>query len=124
MRPRFERDADGVERPLRPRQAPARRLPMGHVAKREMGMALPREPWLPAPYDDVDILAFQACKSGRASPQQQVRMLEWLIFAAGTYVTTHVPGAADDTAFANGRRHLGLAIINLLNAKPTGDTNG
>lgn len=74
-------------------------------------------PWLPAQYDLADAGAIQALARGDAPPDAQKRALRWIIEnAAGTYEQSYRPGQEGerDTAFAEGRRHVGLNIVKLL----------
>jgi hypothetical protein len=75
-----------------------------------------REPWHPAPYDELaDVSAMQALARGEANDQQQRRALKWIIeSAAMTYDQSFTPGQADVTAFIEGRRSVGNQIVKLL----------
>lgn len=88
------------------------------MAKKPINQALEENaPWLPATYDLADVGALQALGRGDASPDAQQRALRWIIEkAAGTYEPSYRPGedGERDTAFAEGRRHVGLQIVKLL----------
>lgn len=74
-------------------------------------------PWLPAPYQPVDTAALHALEAGNASPGQQQRALAWIInVLCGTYDLSYRPGEGGDreTAFAEGKRHVGLQIVKQL----------
>lgn len=73
-------------------------------------------PWKPPLYEPGDASALQALASGTAEPYQQKRALEWIVAAAGTYDLSFRPGPGGerDTAFAEGKRFLGLQIVKLL----------
>jgi hypothetical protein len=74
-------------------------------------------PWLPPKYELADIGAIQALARGDAPPDAQKRALRWIIeSASGTYEPSYRPGPEGerDTAFAEGRRHVGLNIVKLL----------
>ena len=74
-------------------------------------------PWLPVPYDLADAGSLQALARGDASPDAQKRALKWIIEkAAATYEPSYRPGEEGerDSAFAEGRRHVGLNIVKLL----------
>lgn len=80
----------------------------------------PRDPaWLPVAYDAADVLALKACFAGQADPAQQRRALDWLITtAAGTYEMSYrsdADGGERETAFAEGRRFVGLQAVKLVN---------
>jgi hypothetical protein len=72
------------------------------------------EPWHPAPYDDADTYAIKALAAGVANEGQQKRALEWIINTlCGTYDLSYRPGPEGnrDTAFAEGRRSVGLQLV-------------
>lgn len=75
--------------------------------------------WAPAPYDYADVIAFKALAEGKADAAQQRRALDWLIWkAAGAYDETYYPteqGGERDSAFAQGRRFVGLQVVKLVN---------
>lgn len=88
------------------------------MAKKPIKQSLEENaPWLPPKYDLADIGALQALAKGEAPPDAQQRALKWIIEkAAGTYEPSYRPGEEGerDTAFAEGRRHVGLQIVKLL----------
>jgi len=62
----------------------------------------------------ADIFAIQCMEKGDADPQQQINAF-WFIVKnlCGTYAPTF--GESDrDSSFLNGRRHVGLELINCL----------
>lgn len=74
-------------------------------------------PWKPAKYELPDATSIQALAKGEANPDQQMRVLKWIIeSAAGTYEPSYRPGQEGDrdTSFAEGRRFVGLQIVKLL----------
>lgn len=86
------------------------------------------QPWFPAPYDPdgADTMAIKAVASGTANAGQQKRALDWIINAVcATYDLSFRPGESGDreTAFAEGKRHVGLQIVKHINgpmpSKPT-----
>ena len=92
----------------------------------------PGAPWAPVEYEPADIGAIQAVARGTAEPHQQMRALRWIVEAAcGTYDLSFRPESDRDTAFAEGRRFVGLQIVKLskLNlpapaaGQPKGETN-
>lgn len=95
-----------------------------------MKTARPRSAWLPPAYEIADAYALQALERGEADPSMQKRALAWVIqMAAGTYEVSYRSGADGDreTAFAEGRRFVGIEIVKLLKlntAKLAGDENG
>lgn len=75
--------------------------------------------WAPVSYEPQDMHAVQALRRGDATPDQQKRALAWIIeSAAGTYDLSYRPDSDRDTAFAEGRRFVGLQLVKLLNLRP------
>jgi hypothetical protein len=73
-------------------------------------------PFLPPKYEVADAAAIQALLNGVADSHQQQRALKWIIeVGAGTYDLSYRPGVEGerDTAFAEGRRFVGLNIVKL-----------
>ncbi len=78
-------------------------------------MAAKNSAWLPAPYEIADLTAVKALAAGTADAQQQKRALDWiLIQVCGTYEMSYRPESDRDTAFAEGRRFVGLQIVKAL----------
>jgi hypothetical protein len=72
-----------------------------------------------APWEPADASAIQALQRGEADAAQQKRALDWIIkTAAGTYNVSFQPGVPDATAFAEGRRFVGIEIVKLLHINP------
>lgn len=72
-------------------------------------------PWKPPAYEPADASAFQALARGEANQEQQTRALKWLIErAAATYELSYSPRSDRDTAFAEGRRFVGLQVVKML----------
>lgn len=69
----------------------------------------------------ADAAAIQALAAGSATADQQVRALNWIVyFAAATYDMSFRPdglGGDRATAFAEGRRFVGLEIVKLTKIK-------
>ena len=107
---------------------PSRRtLHTGFVRSRTLHLPLERDPWLPPPYDNSDIVAFRAMKEGRADGQQQMRAMEWIIYACGTYENPFRPGGAEGTRateFAAGKQFVGQQIAKLMNMPVRNDEQG
>lgn len=75
------------------------------------------DPWKPPAWDLPDAGAIQALARGEANDAQQKRALDYIIRSlAGTYDLSYRSGKSDDTAFAEGRRFVGLQIVKLINA--------
>ena len=82
-----------------------------------------RDPaWLPARYDVTDIYALQAVFHGTADAAQQRRALDWIInTAAETYelsFRSDDAGGDRESAFAEGKRHVGMQIVKMINMPP------
>lgn len=76
--------------------------------------------FVPADYGPADAASFQALQRGDATPEQQKRALDWLIVqAAGTYDVSFHPESERLSAFAEGRRFVGLQIVKLLKLNPS-----
>ncbi len=72
-------------------------------------------PWKPPKYDDADAHSIRALHDGSASPEQQQRALNFIINSlACTYDLSYRPGSDRDTAFAEGKRFVGLQIVKFL----------
>lgn len=71
-----------------------------------------KEPYHPAEYDLADIMAIKALAVGEASPEQQKRAMQWLVeIVCGTYDLSYKPDSDRNTAFAEGKRFIGLQIV-------------
>lgn len=83
-----------------------------------------RDPaWVPPAYEMRDLDALRALANGEADPHQQIVALDWIVkHAAGTYdlsFRSAADGGDRDTAFAEGRRFVGLQIVKIVTlAKP------
>jgi hypothetical protein len=76
------------------------------------------EPWKPAAWELPDAAAIQALQRGDANADQQRRALTFIVNTlAATYDGSFRAGPDGDrvTAFAEGKRHVGLAIVKLAN---------
>ena len=83
-------------------------------------MRKPRIPaWQPVETDPDDAEALKALVRGDASEEQQRRAVNWFITkAAGTYdlsFRSDAEGGDRETAFAEGRRFVGLQAVKLIN---------
>lgn len=74
-------------------------------------------PHIPYDWDKADARALQQLSEAKASPAQQRRALNVIIKIAGTYDLSYRPGDPEATAFAEGKRHVGLQIVKLLKIK-------
>lgn len=79
------------------------------------------QPHEPADYDEAIALAFKAQKAGVANEGQQLDVLAYIEYLTGTGAFDDIayrPGAAEAeraSAFADGKRFVGLQIKKLLN---------
>lgn len=79
----------------------------------------PGDPRNPAKYSKAVIYALKALQAGNANEDQQIRALSWIIKeAAGTYDSEYRE-TDRETAFAGGRRFVGLQVVKLLNLTGT-----
>lgn len=70
------------------------------------------EPWKPAEWEPEDGYAVQAVMAGRASEEQQRRAMLFLVNqVCGTYDLSYRPTSDRDTAFAEGKRFVGLQLV-------------
>lgn len=80
----------------------------------------PPEPWLPVPFAKADAYAIKALARGEATEEQQKRALEWFVYTASVADDlSYRPGVDGDraTAFAEGRRFVGLQTLKLVNIR-------
>lgn len=74
------------------------------------------EPWAKPDFDRADAVAIKALATGTANEAQQKIAIEYIVHTlAGTYQETYCPGSERDSAFAQGRRWVGLQIVYLCN---------
>lgn len=72
----------------------------------------------PAPYEPVVAAGLKAMGTGTASEHQQRKVLDWLLRgAAGIGSQSFRGGDPYATAFAEGRRHVGIQIMLLMEMK-------
>jgi hypothetical protein len=72
-------------------------------------------PYTPADYEPADVTAIQAMHRGDASPDLQRRALNFIINdLARTYDLSYRPDSERDTAFAEGKRFVGLQLVKFL----------
>lgn len=74
--------------------------------------------WLPVAYSHATVMAAQALARGDATAGQQQAFLRWLVeTAAGAYEMSYrsdADGGDRETAFAEGRRHVGLSVVKMV----------
>lgn len=79
-------------------------------------------PWASIPAEPADFYAIQALANGNANDGQQQRAIAFIVnVLCGTYDLSYRPGelaGERDTAFAEGRRFVGLQLVRLMKTKP------
>jgi len=85
--------------------------------KHQRAPNVPRpEPWKPTEWQPEDAHAVQAVMQGRASEEQQRRAMRFLVHQiCGTYDLSYRPSSDRDTAFAEGKRYVGLTLVKFAN---------
>lgn len=89
----------------------------------------PINPWERAALENDEIAAIKSLSEGRASKEQQIKALQIIVVKfSRTYDLSFRPGGSEGeraTAFAEGMRSVGTAIMEALNRpmKPSGDQN-
>ena len=105
--------------PRRPQRPPGMPAEQPRPERKNPAQALlEASPWMPPAYEIADASAFQALVRGDADKDQQQRAVRWLVHqGCGTYDMSYRPGPGGerDTAFAEGRRFVGLQVVKLLN---------
>lgn len=77
-------------------------------------------PWIPTPWEPADASALQALMRGDCPPNLQVRAIKFILQMTGLRDLSYRYGAQEgerDTAFAEGKRFIGLQIGKLLEVK-------
>ena len=90
---------------------------MTETKRRGRAPKVPRpDPWKPAEWDAEDGYAIQAVMSGRASEAQQRHAMTFIVYhICGTYDLSYRPTSDRDTAFAEGKRRVGLQLVKFMN---------
>lgn len=79
-------------------------------------MKVENAPYFPPVYDMADAAAIKALAAGTATEDQQRRALKWMVEkACCTYDVSYRPSGDRDTAFAEGRRFVGIQIVKMVN---------
>lgn len=69
----------------------------------------------PAPFELPDVAALQAVYRGEGSPEQQKRVMDWIVKQASQIGgQSYRAGDSHGTAFIEGRRFVGAQILSLL----------
>jgi hypothetical protein len=69
---------------------------------------------MPADWDLPDASALQAVSEGRATPEQQKRALDWIMYKAAGMDDLDYRTDPREHAFVSGRRFVGLQIRKML----------
>jgi hypothetical protein len=80
----------------------------------------PPDVFAPAAYEKADVYALKALSQGQASEAQQVRALEWILRNASQFDDLSYRSGVSgdrDTAFAEGRRFVGLQVVKMINLR-------
>ena len=77
-------------------------------------MPEPVRPWHPAVYDDFAIGSLRALFNGTATEHQQKKAVEYILFElCGIRDLSYRPDSERDTAFAEGKRFVGLQMVKI-----------
>ena len=71
-------------------------------------------PYLPPEWLPADASAIQALVRGDATPEQQHRAINWVVYAAAATNDLEYRTEDRDHAFASGRRFVGLQINKMI----------
>ena len=75
-------------------------------------------PMMLAPYEKADAYAVRAITEGHANEGQQRRGMAWIINTlACTYDLSYRPEKPLESAFAEGKRYVGMQIVKLANIR-------
>ena len=79
----------------------------------------PHTPKIPAAYAPAgwelpDAAAIQACIDGKATPEQQKRAIDWIVYRAACTDDVEYRPEERDHVFASGRRFVGLQIRKMM----------
>jgi hypothetical protein len=72
----------------------------------------------PSDYNKREAYALRAIEKGEATADQQMLALNWIVNCANTYDLSYRPDSTEATAFAEGRRFVGLQIVKILKLNP------
>ena len=73
-----------------------------------------KDPWLPPDHDEAVVYAFRALVAGVANEGQQKLLVDYLKYVTDQDVLTYRPSSDRDSAFAEGKRFVGLELFKLL----------
>jgi len=78
-----------------------------------------KEPLKKPDYTEAEVQAIRACWQGEGSPRQQRMALEFILRSSAKDDISHRPGDPYGTAFAEGKRFVGLTLVWMLFEAPT-----
>jgi hypothetical protein len=81
-------------------------------------------PWLPYIEEDEERRALQALFDGVANKGQQATALETIFQICDLDGLSYRPGSERDTAFAEGKRFVGLQILKIIKTREKVNQNG
>lgn len=90
-------------------------------------MAKSNAPYIPPEYKDSHVAAFRALAEGVANEDQQKIAYNFILHdLCDTYGLSYRPASDRDTAFAEGKRFVGLQVVKLtkLNSQIAREDNG
>lgn len=70
--------------------------------------------YAPAPWEIADVAAIQACVEGKATPEQQKRAIDWIVYRACCTDEVEYRPEERDHVLASGRRFVGLQIRKMM----------
>lgn len=76
-----------------------------------------RDPHYPPDWTPLHVYSVRAFAEGNASPEQQRRVWEWLMYVSGIHDVAYRPGGEDGeraTAFALGKQFVGQQFLKML----------
>jgi hypothetical protein len=77
----------------------------------------PDHPWEPVLFTEPVVHTLKAWGRGEASAEQQALLLNWIVYSlSGLHHASYSPRSDRDTAFAEGKRHVGLELMRVLKA--------
>lgn len=76
-------------------------------------------PWHPEKYEPADVRAIKNLAMGEADEIEQARAFKWIVEnLCRTYDQTYFPESDRDSAFAEGKRFVGNALVKMLRLNP------
>lgn len=98
----------------------------GFVQKRDVTVPLPPagQEHRAVPFDAFDAGSLKAVFHGEATPHQQKRLADWLLYAFGNHEDAFRHENTHASSYLQGRQALGKQIVRMLNFRiPEGNQN-